>query len=132
MSGKTIRARLKQDGTVVMVADDGTETPAIITTRPPKSEAEIEAAALSDPDNPPWSAEQLSRARRISLAKHLRWKLGLTQQAFADRYHIPLGTLRDWEQHRSQPDQPSQTLLHLIRADPEGIARMLAGKAVAA
>jgi len=29
--------------------------------------------------------------------------LQLTQEEFAPRYHIPLGTLRDWEQGRAEP-----------------------------
>ena len=39
----------------------------------------------------------------------MRRALGLTQEEFATRYHIPIGTLRDWEQGRAQPDQrPAQ------------------------
>jgi putative transcriptional regulator len=32
----------------------------------------------------------------------------LTQEEFAARYHIPLGILRDWEQGRTEPDQPAR------------------------
>jgi putative transcriptional regulator len=83
-----------------------------------------------DPENPPATEEQLKRARRISLAKHLRFKLGLTQTAFAERYRIPVGTLRDWEQHRTEPDAPAKALLHLIAVDPEGAAEKLASKSM--
>jgi DNA-binding transcriptional regulator YiaG len=31
--------------------------------------------------------------------------VGLTQEEFAGRYHIPIGTMRDWEQGRSEPDR---------------------------
>jgi DNA-binding transcriptional regulator YiaG len=34
--------------------------------------------------------------RRISPAKHLRWKLDLSQAEFARPFEFPLGTLRDW------------------------------------
>jgi putative transcriptional regulator len=63
--------------------------------------------------------------KRISPAKALRWKLGLTQQEFATRYHIPIGTLRDWEQHRSEPDAPARAYLKVIAADPDGVAEMV-------
>ena len=61
-------------------------------------------------------------------AKTLRRALALTQEEFAARYHIPLGTLRDWEQGRSEPDQPSRAYLTVIAHDPEGVKRALAGK----
>jgi len=57
--------------------------------------------------------------------KTLQRALGLTQDEFATRYHIPLGTLRDWEQGRSEPDQPARTCLRVIAADPEGVSRSL-------
>jgi putative transcriptional regulator len=90
------------------------------------TDEEIEAAARSDPDNPPSTPEQLKRARRISPAKHLRWKLGLSQAEFAKRFHIPLGTLRDWEQHRTEPDQAARAYLKVIAADAGFVERALA------
>ena len=41
------------------------------------------------------------------------------------RYHIPLGTLRDWEQGRCEPDQPAKAYLTVIARDPEGVERAL-------
>ena len=35
--------------------------------------------------------------------KIIRRALGLTQEEFAARYQIPLGTLRDWEQGAKSP-----------------------------
>jgi putative transcriptional regulator len=51
----------------------------------------------------------------------------LTQEEFAVRYHIPLGTLRDWEQGRCEPDQPARAYLTVIAHDPEGVKRALGG-----
>ena len=42
--------------------------------------------------------EERARARRVPRVRTLRRVLGLTQEEFAARYQIPLGTLRDWEQ----------------------------------
>jgi len=69
--------------------------------------------------------EELRTARRVPRAKSLRRALGLTQEAFAARYHIPLGTLRDWEQGRTEPDQPTRAYLKVIARDPEGVQRAL-------
>jgi putative transcriptional regulator len=57
--------------------------------------------------------------RRVSAVKKLRWKLGLSQQAFARRYGIPLGTVRDWEQGRSSgPTGGLASYLKVIAGDP--------------
>jgi len=57
----------------------------------------VERAALADPDAHPLTAADLKRMRRTPQIKVIRRALGLTQEEFASRYHIPLGTLRDWE-----------------------------------
>lgn len=84
------------------------------------------AAARSDPDAQPLTDAQLKRMRRISPAKQLRWKLGLSQAEFAEKFHIPLGTLRDWEQHRTEPDQAAKAYLKVIAADAGFVERALA------
>lgn len=92
-----------------------------------RPEAEVEAAAAADPDSPPLSAEQLGRARRVVAVVGLRRRLGLTQDEFARRYRLPVGTVRDWEQGRSVPDAPARALLRAIEGEPEVLARVLAG-----
>lgn len=57
------------------------------------TDAERLAAALSDPDAQPMTEEQLAR-NPISRAKTIRRVLDLSQEDFAARFHIPLGTLR--------------------------------------
>lgn len=86
---------------------------------------EVEAAARTDPDAQPLTAADLATMKRIPRAKTLRRALGLTQEEFAARYHIPLGTLRDWEQGRTEPDQPARAYLLVIARDPEGVQRAL-------
>jgi len=51
--------------------------------------------------------------RRVPRAKTLRRALGLTQEEFAARFQIPLGTLRDWEQGRAEPEAPGSRT-HLV------------------
>ena len=56
----------------------------------------------------------------------IRMAVGKTQEQFAATYHIPLGTLRDWEQGRRVPDAPSRALLTIISRDPIAAERLLA------
>jgi hypothetical protein len=35
----------------------------------------------------------------------------MTQMQFAEAFHLPITTLRDWEQYRSTPDAPARALL---------------------
>jgi putative transcriptional regulator len=85
----------------------------------------IERAARADRDAQPLTQADLKRMKRTSRAKVIRRALELTQEEFALRYHIPLGTLRDWEQGRTEPDQPAQAYLRLIARDPDHVNRML-------
>ncbi len=57
--------------------------------------------------------------------KRLRDHLGLTQEEFAARYRIPVGTLRDWEQGRKRPDAPARAYLTVIARDPHAVANLL-------
>jgi putative transcriptional regulator len=128
MSKTDTIARMRRDGTVVEVLPDGTERPFPNTPMRPMTETEIAAAAAADPDARPMTEEEFQRARKVPRAKTLRRALGLTQEEFAGRYHIPIGTLRDWEQGRSEPDQPARAYLTVIARDPEGVRRALGAK----
>jgi putative transcriptional regulator len=118
-------ARIHPDGSLVRVNPDGSE--ARLAERPARemSATEIEATAAGDLDNPPLSSADFQRMPRTPQAKLIRRALHLTQEAFAARFHIPLGTLRDWEQGRSEPDRPARAYLTVIARDPEGVERAL-------
>jgi len=51
--------------------------------------------------------------------------VGLSQVDFAARFHVPVGTLRDWEQNRRQPDAPALAYLRVIAREPDMVARAL-------
>ena len=89
------------------------------------SEADRHRAALSDPDAPLATKAQLARARRVPSVRALRTKLKLTQEEFAARFHLPIGTVRDWEQGAHRPDKAAQVLLTIIAQDPDAVARAL-------
>lgn len=86
---------------------------------------EIERAALADPDAQPLTESDLKRMKRTPRAKIIRRALDLSQEEFATRYQIPLGTLRDWEQGRATPDQPTQAYLTLIAREPKRVEQIL-------
>jgi len=66
------------------------------------TDEDIHKAALADPDAQPLTDAQLARMRRPTPVKRLRIELGLSQAEFAERFQIPVGTIRDWEQRRSE------------------------------
>jgi putative transcriptional regulator len=125
MRKTTITARIRRDGRVVKISKDGGETPFRGTPMRPMTAAEVKAAASADPDARPMTTEELRSAKRIPRVKTLRRALGCTQEQFATRYQIPLGTLRDWEQGRTEPDQPARAYLKVIARDPEHVHRLL-------
>jgi putative transcriptional regulator len=92
MKETIITARMHKDGTVVEVLPDGSESPFPIEPMRHMTEEEIHAAAASDPDARPMTEGELRNARRIPRVKIIRRALQLTQEEFAARYHIPLGT----------------------------------------
>ena len=97
------------------------------TARPmrPMTEAEIEAAARTDSHNRPLTPADFARMKRTPQVKIIRRALGLSQDDFAARYHIPIGTLRDWEQGRAVPDQAARAYLTVIARDPEAVRKAL-------
>jgi len=94
------------------------------------TDAEITAAAESDPDNPPLTEAELRLLDMAALVKRARARTGLTQAAFASRFRINLGRLRDMEQGRQKGmDSAVAAYLQVIAADPDAVAAALSGEA---
>ncbi len=94
------------------------------------TDEQVHAAALADPDAQPIPAgtdEELAKLglHRLVNPKKLRERLGLTQEEFADTYRIPVGTLRDWEQRRKNPDATARAYLMVISKNPQAVAEWL-------
>ncbi len=94
------------------------------------TQEELHANALSDPDNQPipyGTDDELAKIglHRIVNAHRLRRRLGMTQEAFAETFRIPVGTLRDWEQGRKIPDATARAYLTVIAKNPEAVAEWL-------
>jgi putative transcriptional regulator len=93
------------------------------------TDEDIARQVAEDPDTAPI----LSDAEHVaSQVRMVRLRLDLTQAAFARRFHVPLGTIRDWEQGRRTPDAPARALLKIIDREPEAAARALTGRKHAA
>ena len=59
-----------------------------------------------------WTPEQL-------LVISVRKQLKKSQPAFSKLLGVPVGTIRDWEQGRKQPDSAAITLIKVAERNPE-------------
>jgi putative transcriptional regulator len=127
--GNTIKVVRLADGRVFQELEDGSRKQLFDNTDWARVHAmtdeEIEANALSDPDNPPWTDEDLARLRPVPNAKRIRAKLHLTQEQFAGSFNLPLGTVRDWELGRREPDTAAKNFLRVIEHNPELVIEAL-------
>jgi putative transcriptional regulator len=87
-----------------------------------QSDDDIARNVAGDPDAAPILTDGETAA---AIARTVRKRLGLSQAEFAARFHVPVGTLRDWEQNRRQPDAPALAYLRVIAREPEMVARAL-------
>lgn len=122
MSKKTIISRMDSDGRLWRQTESGWKQVTIPEPLPGASEDE----PAYDPDNPPLTPADFTRMKRVPRIKTLRRALQLTQNEFSNRYRIPVATIREWEEGRSEPDAPAKAFLHLIATDPKGVAEKLA------
>jgi putative transcriptional regulator len=91
-----------------------------------QTDEDIARNVADDPDAAPILTEAETAA---AIARSVRKRLGISQAEFSARYHVPIGTLRDWEQNRKQPDAPALAYLHVIAREPKVVARALQWKA---
>ena len=85
------------------------------------TDEQIHAAAMADPDAQPISDEAFARAKKVPRSKIIRRALKLTQEAFAERYRIPLATVQDWENGVSEPDQTARSYLRAIAGNAAAV-----------
>lgn len=56
----------------------------------------------------------------------VRAATGLTREAFAARFGLKVGAVRDWEQGLRTPDPAARVLLKVIATEPDAVVRALA------
>src|SRR5262245_4557255 len=89
------------------------------------TDEERHAAAMADPDARPMTEEEWARARPVPRVSIIRRAFQLSQEDFAAQFHIPIGTLRDWEQGRKEPDAAAKAYLRVIASEPETVRKAL-------
>jgi DNA-binding transcriptional regulator YiaG len=102
-------------------------------SRPRVDPARLDAPAAFAPDAdiPKLTMRQLKEmappmsVRAVDVAE-VRKRLGVSQGVFARMFGLSVGTIRDWEQGRSQPDGPARVLLQVIDREPKAVERALA------
>jgi putative transcriptional regulator len=89
------------------------------------TEEETYQAALSDPDAQPLTPDRMKRMKRVPQVKIIRRAFSMSQEEFAQAFRIPIGTLRDWEQGRVEPDHAARAYLKVIARNPKAVREAL-------
>jgi putative transcriptional regulator len=71
------------------------------------------------------TSEGMERALKSRAIRMARTGLGLSQDEFASRFRVPVGTLRDWEQARVTPPDFAVAYARVIAAMPEKVAEIV-------
>ncbi len=77
---------------------------------------DIRRQAIEDGEDPDASLEDLELVIPVHV---VRRKLGMSQAEFAKAFHIPVGTIRNWEQNRVKPDPAARALLTILYRQPD-------------
>lgn len=89
--------------------------------------------AMATKDGGAWTDRNLAEAELVlpppaaAEIRALRVRLGLSQPQFARRFGFSLAALRQYEYGRRSPRGAAKTLLRLVQADSDGMARTLRG-----
>lgn len=115
------RARLEQDGSVILIEPDGRERPLVARADwsevDAMGEEELERHARVD---------DLDAAREAGAAvRGIRERAGLSEASFAARIGVSIATLKDWEAGRRAPRGPARALLRIIDRAPRTALRVL-------
>ena len=89
---------------------------------PAKKDRIVLEADPADAEDFGIGAEAMERALK---SRTVRTGLGLSQDEFASRFRVPVGTLRDWEQARVTPPDFAVAYARVIAAMPEKVAEIV-------
>lgn len=91
-----------------------------------KKESIVLPSDSSDVEDFDVTAEALERGQRARLIRMTRTGLGLSQTEFANRFRVPVGTLRDWEQARVTAPDFAVAYVRVIGQHPDMVAKAVA------
>ena len=80
----------------------------------------------NDPEDRDLSVAGVERGEMGRKIRMLRHRLGLSQEAFASTYGIPLANIRQYEIGRHMPPPAVRAYLKVIAAEPERVAKAVA------
>jgi putative transcriptional regulator len=101
---------------------------AIATTDWQALDARTDERIARDVADDPDAAPLLTDAQAaVALARSVCLRLGLSQAEFAQRFHVSLGALREWDRNLGQPDATVFAYLRVIAREPDMVAKALAG-----
>lgn len=80
----------------------------------------------NDPEDRDVSVAGLERGLMGRQIRRLRNRLGMSQEAFANAYGIPLANIRQYEIGRHMPPPAVRAYLKVIAAEPDVTARAVA------
>ena len=83
------------------------------------------AAGLNDAIAFAEGDEQRARVARPVDVQAIRQATKMTQGEFAEAFRLPIGTLRDWEQHRREPDTTAKVYLSIIEKNPSVVRKLV-------
>ena len=84
-----------------------------------------QTALRKDTDTILLTPEKVASLKRTPQVQIIRRVMGLSQESFAARFQIPIGTLRDWEQGRKEPDAAARAYLTVIGRNPDAVVAAL-------
>jgi len=91
-----------------------------------KNEPTALPADPADPEDFDVGIEGMDRGQRARTIRKARTALGLSQPEFAARFHVPVGTLRDWEQARATAPDFAIAYVRVIARHPDLVAAAVA------
>lgn len=95
------------------------------------TDEEIERQVAEDPDLAPIIPDDpgwvVVRRPAVPDVRAIRQAMGLSQDAFANRFRLSLRTLQQWEQGRAIPDRTARLFLMTIASAPDVVAAAVAG-----
>ncbi len=77
-------------------------------------------------DSPDWTQGGLAPLDHAAMLRVARARLGLSQEAAARLLGLPVATLQNWEQRRTEPDDAAKTLIRLLHDHPVDMRAFLA------
>ncbi len=87
------------------------------------TEADIRQHQIEDGEDPD---APLPPFRPMPNVRAIRMQLRMTQEVFAKAIGVPVATVRNWEQSRTNMDPAVRSLLRVVEREPDAALRALA------